>query len=293
MGRLFYLIGQGFENVLKNKLMFIASVFIITTTLIMLGIFTIVGENANALVEQMKSEQRMQVWLDGDLASDKTKEVGEKLKKVQGVDEVVFRSKKETIDNMRELYFDESTIALTDGWEDTNIYATDSYIVTPHDLTMGKKLQEDIEKIDGVNRVAFQEETFTKISKIADIIKVVVLIILIFLIGLSFLVISNTIKLGLHARRKEINIMKYIGATDNFVKTPFVIEAIIVGLIGALVSWLVTIALYDIFKSVVMSNQILFEPLTLDRQILTMNVIIGTIISCFACLSSINKYLKV
>jgi len=291
LSRLFYLISQGFENVWKNKVMFIASVFIITTTMITLGIFTIVGENAKALVEKMKSEQLMVAWLDVDIAEDKIKNVESELKKIDGIVDVTYRTKEQVVNDMREKYFDENTVSLTDGWEETGDFS-DSYVISLKDLSKSDILKEEIEKVDGVDYVSFSDEVFSIITKISDIIKIVVIVIFILLLGVSFLVISNTIKLVLHSRRKEISIMKYIGATDGFVKTPFVIEAVIVGALGAIISWFATIQLYNVFRNV-MIKQLLFEPVALDGEIFWMNIFVGILISCFACLASIKKYLKV
>ena len=108
----------------------------------------------------------------------------------------------------------------------------------------------------------------------------------------TLLVISNTIKLVLHSRRREINIMKYIGATDAFVKTPFIIEGIIVGVIGAYISWFLTIKLYTGVQNSFISLGNM-EWLDLSQRILNTNLIIGVGISCIACLISIKKYLDV
>ena len=291
MGRLIYLISQGFENVWKNKVMFIASVFIITTTMITLGIFTIVGENAKALVEQMKAEQLMVAWLDVDITDENIKRVEAEINKIDGIAQTTYRTKEEVVADMREKYFDESTMSLTEGWEETDDFS-DSFVISLKDLEMSNEVKAKLEKTSGVLRVSFADEVFSIITKISDIIKVVVMVVFILLLGVSFLVISNTIKLVLHSRRKEISIMKYIGATDGFVKTPFVIEAVIVGFLGAVISWFATIQLYNVFKGV-MVKQFLFEPIALDSEIFLMNVLVGIIISCFACLVSIKKYLKV
>ena len=271
--------------------MFIASVFIITTTMITLGIFTIVGENAKALVEQMKAEQLMVAWLDVDITDENIKRVEAEINKIDGIAQTTYRTKEEVVADMREKYFDESTMSLTEGWEETDDFS-DSFVISLKDLEMSNEVKAKLEKTSGVLRVSFADEVFSIITKISDIIKVVVMVVFILLLGVSFLVISNTIKLVLHSRRKEISIMKYIGATDGFVKTPFVIEAVIVGFLGAVISWFATIQLYNVFKGV-MVKQFLFEPIALDSEIFLMNVLVGIIISCFACLVSIKKYLKV
>ena len=145
--------------------------------------------------------------------------------------------------------------------------------------------------IEGVRKVRFEQDVFNKINSMSDLIKAVVLVVFVLLVAVSLLVISNTIKLVLHARRREINIMKYIGATDAFVKTPFLIEGIIVGVVGAYISWLLTIQIYGVVQNSFSSMNIAW--LDLSQRILNTNLIIGVGISCIACMISIKKYLDV
>ena len=149
-----------------------------------------------------------------------------------------------------------------------------------------------IETIDGVRKVRFEQEIFNQINNFSDVIKTIVLVIFVLLIAVSLLVISNTIKLGLHGRRKEINIMKYIGATDTFVKTPFIIEGIIVGALGALISWILIINMYTGVQNA-FSDVGMITWVDISQRVLYTNLIIGIGISCIACMISIKKYLDV
>ena len=113
------------------------------------------------------------------------------------------------------------------------------------------------------------------------------------LVGISFLVISNTIKLVLHARRKEIGIMKYIGATDSFIKLPFVIEGIIVGIVGAVISWEITISSYALIEAWIKNKFMTVQLLPMNLEILNINLVIGVLVGIFSSMMSIKKYLKV
>lgn len=292
MGTLFYLISQGFENVWKNKLMFIASVLIISTSMITLGIFSIVGENAKAFVDNMKADQTIIAFLDENVDDARVSAIEKTISEISGVTEVTHETKEEALKNAREQYFDESTIDFTEGWEDNNLF-TDSFAVNVGDLTKANDVVSRIEAIDGVRRVRFDENVFSSINKASEAIQMVVMVVFILLVAVSLLVISNTIKLVLHSRRKEINIMKYIGATDAFVKTPFIIEGIIVGVVGAYLSWFLTMPMYSALQNVVADTALTFPWVDLSQKILHTNLIIGIGISCIACMISIKKYLKV
>ena len=292
MGTLFYLISQGFQNVWKNKLMFIASVLIISTSMITLGIFSIVGENAKAFINNMKADQTIIAFLDENVDEVRVKAIEKTISEISGVTDVAHETKEEALKNAREQYFDENTIDFTEGWEDNNLF-TDSFAVNVTDLTKANDIVSRIEAIDGVRRVRFDENVFASINKASEAIQMVVMVVFILLVAVSLLVISNTIKLVLHSRRKEINIMKYIGATDAFVKTPFIIEGIIVGVVGAYLSWLLTMPMYSALQNLVADSALTFPWVDLSQKILYTNLVIGIGISCIACMISIKKYLKV
>lgn len=260
--------------------------------MITLGIFTIIGENVKAFIDMMQNDQALVVFLDEGLDDTKITNVKTQLDKIAGVSKITYESKEEAIKNAREKYFTEDTIDLSIGWEDADIF-TGSYSVFVENLENATNVKNEIEKIDGVRKVSFDQYAFTSIQQISEGIKVVVLVVFVLLIAISLLVVSNTIKLVLHARRREINIMKYIGATDAFVKTPFLIEGVIVGICGGLVAWLATNAMYGSIQNFINSSVITFQFVDLSERILYTNLIIGVGISCVACLISIKKYLKV
>lgn len=288
---MFYLIKQGFENILKNKLMFFASVLIVATTMITLSVFVIIGENVQNLVDNMQSSQGIIAYLEKDIQDDQVTTIKTKLKSISGVTNIEYESKEQALENARKEYFNESNMDLTAGWEENNIF-TASFTVSLEDLQDANKVTQKIKEIDGVRKVVFDNEIFNMVTKISDLVRIIVMGIFILLVGVSFLVISNTIKLVLHSRRKEINIMKYIGATNGFVETPFIIEGIIVGIVGALISWVISVSLYQSIISKFAASAI-FKFVPLNFEILRINLVIGVLVSCIACLISIRRYLKV
>ena len=288
---MFYLIKQGFENIFRNKLMFIASVLIVATTMITLSVFVIIGNNVNNIVENVQDSQGIVAYLENDIQREQIDTIKAKLKGISGIVDISYESKEQALENARKEYFDESNMDLTVGWEENNIFSA-SFTVTLNELQNADEITKKIEKIEGVRKVVFDNEIFNAITKISDLVKVVVMGIFILLVGVSFLVISNTIKLVLHSRRKEINIMKYIGATDGFVETPFIVEGIIVGIVGALISWAISTGLYQSLIGK-FSETAFFEFVPLNFEILRINLVIGVLVSCIACVISIRRYLKV
>lgn len=288
---MFYLIKQGFENIFKNKLMFMASVLIIATSMITLSIFVILGENINHMVNSVKSSQAIIASLDYDLSEEDISNIEKQIKNIDGVAEAKYESQDEALKNAKEEFFDESDMDLTIGWEENNYFRA-SFTVTLNKLENSNEISERINKIEGVYRTVYDNEIFNTITNIADGVRIIIIGIFILLVGVSFLVISNTIKLVLHSRRKEINIMKYIGATDGFVETPFVVEGIIVGIFGALISWGITVPLYEALINKFGAVN-LFEFVPLNMKILEINLVIGVLVSCIASMVAIRRYLKV
>lgn len=288
---MFYLIKQGFENIFKNKLMFMASVLIIATSMITLSIFVILGENINHMVNSVKSSQAIIASLDYDLSEEDISNIEKQIKNIDGVAEAKYESQDEALKNAKEEFFDESDMDLTIGWEENNYFRA-SFTVTLNKLENSNEISERINKIEGVYRTVYDNEIFNTITNIADGVRIIIIGIFILLVGVSFLVISNTIKLVLHSRRKEINIMKYIGATDGFVETPFVVEGIIVGVFGALISWGITVPLYEALINK-FGTVNLFEFVPLNMKILEINLVIGVLVSCIASMVAIRRYLKV
>ena len=214
-----YLIGEGFSNVFKNKKSTGASLMIMCATMIIFGIFLILGENINHFVDQVESEQGMQVFVKNEATQEQIDELGEKIRAIDGVSTVEFVSKDEALEQMRERFGDKQD--LLDGYEGENNIFTASYVVTLTDLTKSKTVQDQINTYtDVVKKITSKDEVVTTLINLANGIKIVTGVILVLLIIISIFIIANTIKLTVHARRKEISIMKYVGATNNFIRWP-------------------------------------------------------------------------
>ena len=291
MGTLFYLIKQGFENVWKNKIMFIASVLIISTSMITLGIFTIIGENVKAIADNLVAGQSIIVYTVEEATEEQIKFIEESIWLLNGVKNVTRETKEEALKNAREQLIGDEYLDFTEGWEDNNIF-TDSFEVSVDNIEYASNIAQKINELTGVRKVRFDQEIFAMITNFSDVIKTVVLVIFVLLVAVSLLVISNTIKLVLHSRKREINIMKYIGSTDIFVKTPFIIEGVIVGAVGAIISWFLTLQIYNAIQDACSSIGII-NWVNLSERILYTNLVIGIGISCIACMISIKKYLEV
>jgi len=222
-----YLVGEGFSNVFKNKKSTGASLIIMCATMIIFGIFLILGENINSFVNEIKSEQGFQVFLKTDATEDEIQEVGRKIRELDGISTIEQKTKKDAVNIMKERLNDEDGILDGLNYE----IFSESFVVTVTDLSLSKIIQSEILTFDNVKKITSSDQTVTTLLSLAKGIKLITGIILLLLVVISIFIISNTIKLTVHARRKEISIMKYVGATNGFIRWPFIVEGIIIGII--------------------------------------------------------------
>ena len=226
-----YLIGEGFSNLFKNKKSTISSLMIMCATMLIFGLFFVIGENISAFVDNVAEAQEMRVYLVKDATESQIEQVGNEILAIDGVKDVQYISKEEGLESMRDVLGDE----LIQGYMERNILPP-AYDVTLTDLELNEEVQESILQIENVDEIQASNKVIDQIIRLARGIRIVTGAILILLIVISTAIIANTIKLTVHARRKEISIMKYVGATNSFIRWPFVIEGIVIGIAAGLLS---------------------------------------------------------
>ena len=294
-----YLIGEGFRNVFKNKKSTIASIIIMCGTMFVFGIFFLVGENVNHITKTIEEQQGMEVFIYDEATETQTTELGNQIRSMNYVNTVTYKTKEEALDQMKRMFKDKKGYLETYEGEGNPFKA--SYVVTLTDLTKLEEVQNQIEQSPIVANIQTRPDTVNALIQIADGIKLISIIILVILILISIFIITNTIKLTVHARRKEISIMKYVGATNSFIRWPFMVEGMIIGLISAIISMLLLGGAYN-----VVSNEI-EQPLVslrgADVLLLPMSDMFGTLIIVYLVLGlgigalgsaiSMRKYLEV
>ena len=293
-----YLIGEGFSNVFKNKKSTGASLMIMCATMIIFGIFLILGENINHFVQEIKSAQGMQVFVKNEATEKEVIELGEKIKQLDGVSTAEFISKEDALNQMKEKFGEKQD--LLDGYEGENNIFTASYLVTVTDLKLSTDVQNKILALDNVKKITSSDQTVTKLISLAKGIKVVTGVILALLVIISVFIIANTIKLTVHARRKEISIMKYVGATNGFIRWPFIVEGMIIGILSSLISILIVGTAYTVIAEEMVNSQFmqvinmsLISFADMFNSIIFVYMLLGIGIGAIGSIISMRKYLKV
>ena len=230
-----YLIGEGFRNFFKNKKSTAASIIIMCATMFIFGIFFLIGENVNYIIEQVQSEQAMQVFIELDTTTEEQQALQQQIQNTPYVNTVEYISQEDALNDVKSWSTD-IEMALGDITVDGYNPFKASFVVTLTDLTKNQEVQEQINTYDHVASITAGNDTVNTLVNIANGIRTATGVILILLILISIFIIANTIKLTVHARRKEISIMKYVGATNGFIRWPFMVEGIIIGIVSALIS---------------------------------------------------------
>jgi cell division transport system permease protein len=292
-----YLVGEGFKNVFKNKKSTAASLMIMCATMIIFGVFFIIGENINYFVKEVESAQGIQVFINLDATDEQVKEVGEKISALDGVNTITFVSKDEGLEQLKEKFKEKEY--LLDAYKENNILP-DSYVVTLTDLNLSSQVQEQIMQLDNIKRITSRDETVTTLINLANGVRIATGVILILLIVISIFIIANTIKLTVHARRKEISIMKYVGATNNFIRWPFMVEGVIIGIISAFITIMIVGVIYNRLATKAVQFSV-FQRMDIGliafsdmfRVIMLIYLAIGVGIGLFGSSRSMKKYLEV
>ena len=226
-----YLIKEGISNLFKNKKSTISSLMIMCATMLIFGLFFVIGENINAFVENVAEAQEIRVNLKTDATDKEIEEVGNEILSIEGVRNAEYVSKEEAIKYMEDLLGSEAVAE----YKERNIFPV-AYNVTLTDLNLNDDVQAAINEIPQVDNIVSSNQVIAQIVRLAKGVKYVTAGILVLLVIISVSIIANTIKLTVHARRKEISIMKYVGATNSFIRWPFLVEGVIIGVIAGLLS---------------------------------------------------------
>ena len=291
-----YLLGEGFRNVFHNKKSSGASLAIMCATMLIFGLFFMIIENLNNAVKTLETQQGIQVFIQKTATDAQMEQIGEQIQAIDGVNKVTFVSKEDALNQTKEKLKDKQ--ALIAGWDESNPFKA-SYLVTLTDLKLSYQVQDEIKKIDNIDSIQSRDETINGLVAIANGVRIVSAVILTLLVLISIFIIGNTIKLTVHARRKEISIMKYVGATDSFIRWPFVIEGIIIGIVAALLSILVLGIAYSLITNAAANSIIstmgikLLSFTDMTTLLVIVYMVLGIGIGALGSSISMRKYLQV
>lgn len=288
-----YLTSEGFRNVWVNKMMSIASVAVLMACLLIIGIGAMAYFNINSLLDIVEAQNIVMVYVSDEADDVKTSELRLSLENMDNIASCEFVPKEDAFQRQVELMGGDS--ALFEGFKTSPL--PDAFKVTVKDLSRFKETVSEIEKLDGVYNVRENSDLASKLVTVRRAVTIVSagLVSMLFLVALF--IISNTIRITMFSRKLEINIMKAVGATNSFIRWPFMVEGVLLGIISAGVSVLLLWGLYELiiyaFSSVITMLGFSFVPfLSYIWYIFGAFLAIGIITGSFGSMVSMNRYLK-
>lgn len=294
---LIYTIKQGIVNIFRNKWYSLASMATISACLFMFGIFYSLVANFQYIVKEAQDGVAVTVFFEEGISDERIAEIGSLIEKRAEVSHVNFVSADAAWESFKDDYLGE----YADGFGDDNpLPNSANYEVYLNDVSMQDSLVTYVESLDGVRRVNRSEVTANTLSGMNKLIGYASAGIIAILLAVSIFLISNTVTIGISVRKEEINIMKYIGATDFFVRAPFVIEGILIGLAGSVLPLTIIYVIYNNVIAYVstrfsMLSQLL-KFLTVDQVfqvLMPISLIIGIGIGFFGSFSTVRKHIRV
>ena len=293
---LIYTIKQGFTNIIRNKWYSLASIATISACLFLFGIFYSVVANFQYILKTAQNGVAVTVFFDEGISEERIAQIGNEISQRSEVDHINYISADEAWNSFKDEYLGE----YADGFTENPLADSANYEIYIKDVSMQANLVFYLEGVEGLRMVNQSEITANTLDGINRLVGYVAIGIIVLLLFVSVFLIGNTVTIGISVRKEEINIMKYIGATDFFVRFPFVIEGMIIGLIGSVVPLGVVYLIYNnvigfvLNKFTVLSSILQFLPVQeVFHVLLPISLVIGVGIGFVGSFITVRKHIRV
>ena len=292
MSRFFFLIGQGFKNIFTHGFMSFASVAVITACLFIMGCFSLLTLNIDNMIAEMQSQNRVIAYVDEALSEDEARALESKVSKVANIETCEFVTREEAMTSFESDYD-------ADLFEniDSSVFRH-RYVLSLTDLSLMQETKADLEGIDGIADVRAHLDYAEKFVTLRNIVSIVSVILVVTLIVVSLFIMTNTIKLATFTRREEIAIMRMVGATNGFIRLPFVVEGLILGALGGAVAYGLVALVYHLATEKLLAAMafgfvVLVPFSTVALPLLGVFLGVGILVGVLGGVSAIRNYLKV
>ncbi len=291
-----YLIKEGLKSIWHNRLMSFASIMTVTASLIIFSLFLILSLNVEHMVEQVRSEYELMVVVDEHADEATIQGIGKAIDAMPQVRETRLVTKEEGLEDLKATM---DNPELLQGLELDNPLRN-TYRVSLNSLNASVEVMEQISLISGVVKIKSNQETVSALQNITRIVNMVGFWLFVLLMIVAIAIITNTIRLAVYARRKEINVMKFIGATNWFIRWPFMVEGIVIGLIAAILSFGIVYGGYYYisvsFNSILgngLAGMKLIDTVLMMQWVAVSSVVLGVISGITGSVISVRKHMKV
>lgn len=289
-------IRDSFKSVFRNFSLSLASISCITITLIVVAISLVLTYNVNNFTSKVERDVTIVAFLDVDITSENKKTVENQIKSLDNMESYSYESKSEIAEEM--MTSSEIFQNIMSEWDEEESPLQDTYLIKVNDINKIGETAKRIDAIDGVDTVKYGEGMIEQLVSIFDLVRKICYAMVVALIVVTAFLIANTIKITIFSRKREIEIMRLVGASNINIKVPFVMEGLFLGLLGSIIPIILTTygytALYDKFDGKLFSNLItLIEPQPFVTAISGLLIVIGVIVGMFGSWRAVKKYLKI
>lgn len=284
-----YLTKEGFKNVFHNSIMTLASVSVMVCCMVLTGSAFLISANLSQVLKSVENKNSITVFLEKGVSSSKTSQIEKEIKNVPNILKCEYYSSDQASEKYKEVLGGLYGILQRSG----SLFP-EAFHVTMQDLSLYKQTVEKLEAIDGVDSISDRSETAKKLSDLSRLVSKTGILTVCSLGVISLFIVMNTIRLTIYDRRLEIAIMKSVGATNSFIRAPFIIEGVLIGVIAALISTGILNVAYNSFVNV-LDGIINFQGVYFKNifpKILVSFLVAGSLLGMIGSLISIRRYLK-
>ena len=290
-----YLVKEGFKNVWSNRLMSVASIGVLVAVMVLIGAAILLSVNVDMMLNTLQEQNVVMVYTVDKATEAQAREAFSKVQKLSNVASAEFVTQedgvKSLINDMGDQY--KELFEFVDDGDQKGSWLPFGMRVSFKDLKKFDETISEIKKIENIDHVNDQRELTAKIVNIRNLVNSAGLIIIGLLFITALVIIANTIKITMHTRKLEISIMKAVGATNHFIRTPFVIEGILLGLISAVISTIATYGLYTVVANKITSMSVSVVPfMSVIWIVIGVFLVLGVVTGCIGSVISIGKYLR-
>ena len=294
MRRFGYYWKEGFRNIFKHGFMSIAAVLIMIACLLLTGTVTLIAYNIDQSIETLQQSNEIVVFIDEDLTTREAKALGSEFERIDNIATIEFEDRDVALEKYREELGEDAVIL--ENYNSANNPLRNSFIFTLKDPTLAEQTIGEISAVDGTDYIRADEDVISRLIQVQHVFNIVALAMVVGLAVISIFIIANTVKLAMFARREEISIQKMVGATNWFIRWPFVIEGMVLGLLAGGLAYLAEWGLYSELTSIASGVIPYFHILPFDNlRLLVLGVYLGAgvLFGIGGSVTSIRKFMDV
>ena len=284
---------EGFRNIFKHGFMSLAAVIIMIACLLLTGTVTLIAYNINLSIIRQQQSNEVVVFIDDSLTTREARALGSEFERIDNIATIEFEDRDEALESWRQQLGEDAD--LLSDFDASNNPLRNSYIFTLKDPKLAEQTIEQIEQVDGTDRIRADEELISKLVQVQRIFNIVALAMIVALALISIFIISNTVKLAMFARREEISIQKMVGATNWFIRWPFVIEGMVLGLTAGGLAYFAEWGIYTELESII-GTMPYFQLASFDSLwflVLGIYLSAGVLFGIGGSVTSIRKFMNV